>query len=356
MDFILILSSALLALVVLNALTIRVVKNECRDTDESVSVLIPMRNEEKNAKDCIKNLLNQKGIKNLEIIALDDESQDGTLAALQSFSDIKVISGQPAPKNWIGKLWACHQLVQQSNGNTLVFIDADVRLEDCAISSAINKMGDWDFISPYPNQIVAGFIQRVFQPLLQWSWMASVPLLISQKFSIKSMAVANGQFLIVKRNAYLKSGGHESIKGEVLDDLMLARKLLEHGFKGGVAEASQVAQCKMYDSTRDLFLGYQKSLHKAFGSVIGAVFAVALLVATGIVPILGALSGSTLALVSFLLVYASRFISSVRTGGIPNTALLHPIAIIFLIILIIYSWYGKLTKTLSWRGREILNV
>jgi len=276
MDFILILSSASLALVVLNALTIRVVKNECRDTDESVSVLIPMRNEEKNAKDCIKNLLNQKGIKNLDI-------------------------------------------------------------------------------SPYPKQIVIGFIQRVFQPLLQWSWMASVPLLISQKFSIKSMAVANGQFLIVKRNAYLKSGGHESIKGEVLDDLMLARKLLEHGFKGGVAEASQVAQCKMYDSTRDLFLGYQKSLHKAFGSVIGAVFAVALLVATGIVPILGALSGSTLALVSFLLVFASRFISSVRTGGIPNTALLHPIAIIFLIILIIYSWYGKLTKTLSWRGREILN-
>jgi hypothetical protein len=54
-------------------------------------------------------------------------------------------------------------------------------------------------------------------------------------------------------------------------------------------------------------------------------------------------------------VFASRFISSVRTGGIPNTALLHPIAIIFLIILIIYSWYGKLTKTLSWRGREILN-
>jgi hypothetical protein len=185
--------------------------------------------------------------------------------------------------------------------------------------------------------------------------MASVPLFISQKFSIKSMAVANGQFLIVKRNAYLRSGGHEAIKGEVLDDLKLARKLLEHGFKGGVAEASQVAQCKMYNSNRDLVLGYQKSLHNAFGSGFGTVFAIVLLAATGIVPILGALSGSALALVSFLMVFAGRFISSVRTGSIPNTALLHPIAITFLIILIIFSWYGKFTKTLSWKGREILN-
>jgi hypothetical protein len=185
--------------------------------------------------------------------------------------------------------------------------------------------------------------------------MASVPLVLSQKFSIKTMAVANGQFLIVKRNAYFNSGGHEAIKDEVLDDLMLARKLLKHGYKGGVAEASQVAQCRMYDSTRDLILGYQKSLYKAFGSIIGTTFAIVLLLATGIVPILGTLSGSNLALLSFLLVFAGRFISSVRTGGIPNTALLHPLAITILIILIVYSWYGKFTKTLSWRGREILN-
>jgi glycosyltransferase involved in cell wall biosynthesis len=314
-----------------------------------------MRNEEKNAKDCINTVLNQKGIKNLEIIVLDDESKDGTLTVLKNFPNIKVIRGQPTPKNWIGKLWACHQLAQQSTGNTLVFIDADVRLEDYAISAAIGKMRNWDFISPYPRQIVIGFIQRVFQPLLQWSWMASVPLVLSQKFSIKTMAVANGQFLIVKRNTYFNSGGHEAIKDEVLDDLMLARKLLKHGYKGGVAEASQVAQCRMYDSTRDLILGYQKSLYKAFGSIIGTTFAIVLLLATGIVPILGTLSGSNLALLSFLLVFAGRFISSVRTGGIPNTALLHPLAITILIILIVYSWYGKFTKTLSWRGREILN-
>jgi hypothetical protein len=63
-----------------------------------------------------------------------------------------------------------------------------------------------------------------------------------------------------------------------------------------------------------------------------------------------------LALLSFILVFASRIISSLRTGGIPNTALLHPLAISLLVFLIFYSWYGKLTKTLSWRGRSVVNV
>lgn len=355
MEFIFALSSISLLLVIINSFTIKVIRNLRVDIPDKISVLIPLRNEQKNAKDCISGVINQKGLRNLEIIALDDESSDNTLSILQSFSNIKVITGQPLPKDWIGKLWACHQLVQQSSGEYLVFIDADVRLSQNAIASSISAMKGWDFISPYPKQIVIGFIQRIFQPLLQWSWLASVPLFISQKFSIKSMAVANGQFLIIKRSAYLASGGHQAIKGEVLDDLMLARKLLDHGFKGGVAEASQIAQCKMYNTPKELFLGYQKSLYKAFGSIFSTLVVITILFMTGIIPLLAALFGSKLALLTFFIVFMGRCISSLRTGGIPNTALLHPLAISLLIFLIAYSWYGKISKSLIWRGRGIVN-
>lgn len=355
MEFIFALSTISLLLIVLNSLTIKVIKNKPQIIDETISVLIPMRNEQNNVKECLESILNQKGLNNFEIIALDDESSDKTFEVLQTFNNVKVIMGKSTPNNWIGKLWACHQLVEQSSGEYLVFIDADVRLSENAISSAIASMKGWDFVSPYPKQLVSGFVQRVFQPLLQWSWLASVPLILSQKFSIKSMAVANGQFFIVKRSAYLTSGGHQAIKSEVLDDLMLARNLLEHGFKGGVAEASQIVQCKMYDTTRELFLGYQKSLYKAFGSIFGTVLAIIILFATGIIPIIVALTGSKLALLTFIIVYIGRCISSIRTGGIPNTALLHPIAIALLLFLIAYSWYGRLTNTLSWRGRGIVN-
>ena len=215
-------------------------------------------------------------------------------------------------------------------------------------------MGDWDFISPYPRQLTVGFIQKIFQPLLQWSWLASVPLFIAQRFSIKSMAVANGQFLIVKRDAYSKAGGHASVKTEVLDDLMLARQLLDKGFKGGVAEASQVANCHMYKGSKDLFKGYQKSLWKAFGSFFGSIIAIFLLVVTGLIPLATTVAGSSLGLLAFLFIFLSRVISSLRTGSLPNTAILHPVSIIVLISLMIYSWYGRLTQTLTWRDRSLI--
>ena len=355
MELVLILACVSLFLVILNNFSIRVVKNKSFSTSNSISVLIPMRNEELNVQECINAVVNQSGLHNYEILVLDDESSDQTLSELRKFSSIKIIEGQPTPQGWLGKLWACHQLAEHSTGEYLVFLDADVRLSKNAISSALNSMQGWDFISPYPRQLTAGFLQRVFQPLLQWSWLASVPLLLTYKFPIKSMTIANGQFFIVKKSAYLKSGGHFKIKGEVLDDLMLARQLITSGFRGSVAEASQVATCKMYNTNMELIRGYQKSLYKAFGNPIGVVFTLAILVLNGIVPIVAAMQGSNLALWAFVLIFLSRVFASLRTGGIPSTALLHPVAVGLLIILIFYSWYGRLTKTLTWRDRNIIH-
>jgi hypothetical protein len=354
MEISLALTCLALALVILNSLSIRVIRNHHNEIAESVSILIPMRNEEKNAANCVTSLISQTGLKDFEILVLDDCSTDQTMKELSRFSDIKLLSGKSLPDGWLGKLWALEQLVASSSGKYLVFIDADVRLTPHAVASAIKQMRDWDFISAYPKQITSGFIQRLFQPLLQWSWLASVPLIISQKFSIKSMVVANGQFLIIKRDAYLKSGGFEAIKSEVLDDLMIARQLLKARFQGGVAEASNVATCQMYASPTQLIKGYQKSLWKAFGSPLGSIVAVALLFMTGVLPLIATVLGSEIGLISFSLIIISRILSAIRTNTLPNTALLHPIAILFLIGLIAYSWFGKLTKTLTWRDRPVI--
>ena len=353
MQLYLLLSGLALALTLLNALTIKVVKNNSATITKTVSILIPMRNEEQNVIECINSVSAQEGLKNFEIIVLDDHSEDQTADLLSKFMNISKLNGTNLPDDWLGKLWACQQLADASTGEYLVYIDADVRLSRNAVASAISKMGKWDFISPYPKQIAIGFVQRLFQPLLQWSWLASVPLFISQKLGIKSMAVANGQFLIIKRDAYFKSGGHQSIKSEVIDDIMLARQLLASGYSGGVAEASQVARCHMYKTAGELVNGYRKSLWKAFGSIFGTSVAILILFISGVVPFIGAIFGSKIGLISFGLIVLSRFISSIRTGTIPNTALLHPLAIVFLIGLIIYSWIGKLTNTLTWRDRKL---
>jgi hypothetical protein len=354
MEISLYLSALALALVIFNSLTIRVIKNSPTKVSGSVSVLIPMRNEEENVKGCLSSVLTQKGLDTLEVIAIDDGSTDNTSNEVKAFPSVELISGEKLPDKWLGKLWACQQLAEKSSGDYLVFVDADVRLSDYAVANSISKMGNWDFISPYPRQLTAGFVQKIFQPLLQWSWLSSVPLLIAQKYSIKSMAVANGQFLIIKRDAYFKSGAHAGIKTEVLDDLMLARNLLKQGYKGGVAEASNIATCHMYKNKMELFKGYQKSLWKAFGSVPGTILAIALLIVTGILPIISTALGSTSGLAAFGLITLSRMISSLRTGSLPNSAIFHPLAILMLLGLILFSWYGKTTNTITWRDRTVI--
>ncbi len=353
MEISLYLSALALALVIFNSLTIRVIKNTPTKVSGSVSVLIPMRNEEENVKGCLSSVLAQKGLDTLEVIAIDDGSTDNTSNEVKAFPSVELISGEKLPDKWLGKLWACQQLAEKSSGDYLVFVDADVRLSDYAVANSISKMGNWDFISPYPRQLTSGFVQKIFQPLLQWSWLSSVPLLIAQKYSIKSMAVANGQFLIIKRDAYFKSGAHAGIKTEVLDDLMLARNLLKQGYKGGVAEASNIATCHMYKNKMELFKGYQKSLWKAFGSVPGTILAIALLIVTGILPIISTALGSTSGLAAFGLITLSRMISSLRTGSLPNSAIFHPLAILMLLGLILFSWFGKLTNTITWRDRTV---
>ena len=354
MEISLYLSALALALVIFNSLTIRVIKNSPTKASGSVSVLIPMRNEEANVKGCLSSVLAQKGLDTLEVIAIDDGSTDNTSNEVKAFPSVELISGEKLPEKWLGKLWACQQLAEKSSGDYLVFVDADVRLSDYAVANSISKMGNWDFISPYPRQLTSGFVQKIFQPLLQWSWLSSVPLLIAQKYSIKSMAVANGQFLIIKKDAYFKSGAHAGIKTEVLDDLMLARNLLKQGYKGGVAEASKIATCHMYKNKMELFKGYQKSLWKAFGSVPGTILAIALLIVTGILPIISTALGSTSGLAAFGLITLSRMISSLRTGSLPNSAIFHPLAILMLLGLILFSWYGKITNTITWRDRTVI--
>lgn len=354
MEISLYLSALALALVIFNSFTIRVVKNSPSNVIGTVSILIPMRNEAENVAGCLRSVLQQKGLESFEVLALDDGSTDNTVGEIKAFPKAQLILGEKLPTNWLGKLWACQQLAEKSTGEYLVFVDADVRLGEYAVANSISKMGKWDFISPYPQQLTTGFIQKIFQPLLQWSWLASVPLLIAQKYSVKSMAVGNGQFLIIKREAYFKSGAHSEIKAEVLDDLMLARNLLKHGFKGGVAEASNIAKCHMYKNNRELYRGYQKSLWKAFGSIPGTILAVGLLILTGLLPIISAMLGSIYGLIAFGLIILSRIISSLRTGSLPNSAIFHPLAILILLGLILFSWFGKLTNTITWRDRTVI--
>ncbi len=348
-----------LLITLVNVLTMRVVRNVTGSpVDGSVAILLPMRNEESNAADVLASAIAQVGIPQLSIFALDDNSTDRTFEILQGVAraNLKVVSGSMLPDGWLGKPYACQQLATAAQSDYLVFLDADVRLQPHAVAAAItalNKWG-WDFISPYPKEIAVSFAERLIQPLLQWSWMASVFLRLAERFPSRSTTIANGQFFVVRNSAYVASGGHEVIREKVLDDLELARSLVSAGFKGGVADGSSVARCRMYDQTSDLIRGYTKSLWTAFGGVTGTLIAIALLSLTGIAPLILALSGDRVAWAAFAAIWISRLLVAARTKSTPSTAALHPLSIIFLLYLIALSWIGKSRGNLTWRGRTVL--
>lgn len=324
---------------------------------ESISILVPLRNEAENVNGVIHSLINQQGLHDFEVIALDDASTDRTRELLNDISDsrLSVIDGAELPEGWLGKNFACHQLALRAHGEILVFVDADVRLSPYAVNNSIHAMRKWrwSFISPYPRQIAITFVERLAQPLLQWSWFATLPLRIAELASRPSMVVANGQFLIMTRAAYLQSGGHEAIKSEVLDDLELARSMIRSGFRGNVAEASAIAECRMYASASELLEGYAKSQWKAFGNPVGAVIASLILFMTCILPICVGVSGDIRGWYGYFAIALTRILVGLRTRSTLSSALLHPISAGLWIYLIVLSWIRKANGTLVWRGRSL---
>ena len=325
------------------------------DRSESVSVLIPVRNEAANIADLVLSLQAQQHLGEIEVIFIDDSSTDETAERLQEVKDegaqITVISAPELPSNWMGKPWALQQGYLKAKGEILVTLDADVRLTSSAISQAIAMLGDRSFISPYPKQIAKTFAERLIQPLLQWSWMSTVPLRIAEKSHRTSLAVANGQFFVVRKSALDQIDGFTQIATQVLDDMELARALIKSGARGGVADGSNLAQTRMYRNFAEIKAGYGKSLWKAFGSKAGSAGAITFLFLTGIAPVIAWFTGNPLGFFAYAFIVITRALSAARSHGRILDSLLHPISCSVLIYLIIYSWRAR--GVVAWKGRTL---
>ena len=352
----LVLTFLLFLLTLINSQVIRIPRNG-RDLAASVAVLLPVRNEAENIVELVASLKAQIGISDLKFYFLNDNSEDETAEllhdAVSGDARFVVISGSELPDGWLGKPWALEQLRTKVKSDYLVNIDADVRLEPRAICAAVNLLVDQnlDFLSPYPKQIANSFGERMIQPLLQWSWLSTVPLRIAEKSGRPSLAVANGQFFVVRSSSLVSVNGFSAVKGEVLDDLELARALLRAGSKGTVVDGSHIASCHMYSSWPEVKAGYGKSLWAAFGSRFGSIMAIAFIFLTGILPLLGVMAGFTAGFYALELVIVSRIISARISGGRIIDALSHPISSALLIYLIIYSWRAR--GKVQWKGRTV---
>ena len=325
-----------------------------------VAILIPARNEEANIAPCVESVLAQENLTNFALYVLDDSSTDQTNRIVRDLAmtepRITLLRGKELPEGWTGKNFACWQLANAAEGfDYLVFIDADVRLRRDAIVKSINALRkyQWSFISPYPKQIARSWSEWLIQPLLQWSWITTLPLRIAERSLRPQLTAANGQFLILEKSAYFTAGGHKAIHEEVLDDIHLARQMKRNGFYGNVIDGSAIASCRMYRSWRELRDGYTKSLWSAFGSIPGALLVIIFLVSLYIFPLLIALQGLNWGISLLLFAFISRLMAAARSQSSITSALFHPLAILILCYLIIRSWWLKRKNRLEWKSRAL---
>jgi hypothetical protein len=331
-----------------------------------VSVLVPVRDEAARITPCIQALLASEAV-DLDVLVLDDGSTDATAdvvtAAAAGDPRLRMLTGAPLPPGWLGKPHACHQLAEAATGDVLVFVDADVVVErhGLAASVALLRASGLDLVSPYPRQETVTAAERLVQPLLQWSWLAFLPLRRAERSPRPSLAAANGQLLVCDAGAYRAAGGHAAVRDAVIEDVALARAFKAAGRSATVVDGTAIARCHMYDGWAQLRDGYAKSLWAAFSSPAGSVGVLGLLALLYLVPPAGAVRalarGRPRAAVVPALGYAAgvagRVAAAARTGGRRADAVAHPVSVMALIGLTGLSWWRRATGRLTWRGRTL---
>jgi len=330
--------------------------------DRTVTVVLPVRDEEAAVGACLAAVLAQHGVSRLRVVVVDDGSTDGTVQAVRAVADarVRLVTAPPLPQGWLGKPHACAlgaAAVEPEADEVLVFVDADVRLAPHAVAAAVAMLdtAGLDLVSPWPRPVTGSVAERLVQPLAPWLWATTLPLRLAETSPRPSLAAANGQFLVLTRAAYERAGGHAAVHDQVLEDVALLRAVKRSGGRGVPVEGHTLASCRMYDGWTALREGYAKSLWASVGgSPAASAVAAGALSAVYLVPAAAALRGSRAGLLGYAAGVAGRAIVATRTGGRAwPDALAHPVSVLLFDVLMARSLRGHRRGSLHWRGRPV---
>ena len=234
-----------------------------KDLSSKISVIIPARNEEKNISRCLENLLNQS-YSNYEIIVVDDRSSDKTydeVNRIQKNSNhaIKLVRVEKLPAGWTGKNYAMFTGSKAASGEWLLFTDADTthRRESLSVSLGHAVEKKIDFLTLTPEVESKSFWEKTVQPLATSSlalWFD--PNKVNDPTS--QTALANGQFILIRKEVYEKVGGNESVKNEVVEDVELAKKVRASGYLVQFLNGTSLYSTRMYSSLKEIRTGWTR--------------------------------------------------------------------------------------------------
>ena len=339
-------------------------KNILKDKDGQtgdirISVIIPARNEEKNLPILLQSLQKQT-LRPYEIIVCDDNSSDATSEIARSYG-VTVIQSPALPPNWTGKNWAVWNGFLKTSGNILVFVDADVTLQETALEALVSKRAKVSgVISVVPFHYTKKFYERLSLLLyLQGVFVFTSPF--ERNNNAKGLY---GSCIVATRADYEKINGHNSVSFELLDDLNLGKRFMENGIRVNNYIGYGLVSFRMYPyGLKGEINGFGKGAILSTTNLTPGTLSFVILWTVGLLasglgtPVFLALRHNyALPFLAGYLLYVLQLFYFLRYTGKYGyvVPVLHFLSSIFFLFIILYSVYRvAFVGSVTWKGREI---
>ncbi len=327
---------------------------------QSLSVIIPARNEERNLPGILGDLLQQTR-KAEEIICVDDGSSDRTADIARSFG-VTVVTVSDKPEGWTGKSFACQTGADRARGELLLFLDADVRLTPDALEKLIaTRSKNACAVSVQPHH-------RVERPYEQMSLFFNLLMIAANGVCLPFRRRHIGLFgpvILIGQSEYDRVGGHASVRQSIADDLALGERLKAEGLPFKLFLGGKDISFRMYgENFRQLLQGWTKNfatgaLKTPLALLAAAFWWITAVTAAPLNIVLAATGGQLVKILLFAgiyLAFALEVAFAVRVAGNFSklSVLLYPVALSVFFFVFISSLYKKiLHRSVKWKGRNV---
>ena len=327
----------------------------------SITAIVPARNEEAVIASCVESLALQPEI--AEILVVNDQSTDKTAEIVRGLMAkiplLRLLETHEVPLGWVGKNNAVFLGAKEATSRWLLFTDADAELQPGAAARALQIAEEKSaaLISFSPEQVTQTWYEKSLIPFVYTR--------LAKHFSYDAVnnpaspaAAANGQFLMIRREAYDSIGGHASVAAEVLEDVALAKRAKAGGFRLWFGSGQGIVRVRMYRSFREMWQGWKKNLYLLIGGTPHA-FLRELESTIPWIPLILILAGIKIPVltfvgVCFLLMREFIYGAELSRNQMPAKFIIYYVPAVALYASVLWASYRSHMKgKVEWKGREV---